>query len=443
MLWKLGEKPRAEEIVIPMLDDYSGNLDLLQLGAVVYLDKAKLKKTKALLRRIEDALGPQDRRVKELKYAVFLQEGRWNEASGILKELIKQAPKDMALRRDYAFSLSAAGRWPQAKEQLGVLISQGERSKNTLWDYHNAVNRGSDGFFSQFEYLHGPQSLRHYITTEGARFWLKPELAATFGAVQETLRVRALGDTPGISKQIYGNILKFDYAGIDSLQVSGQWQPVYMSGKTFNEEGFSLIYAKNNLRSILGYDFNHLVRDPIQGLDKQGRLNHLEFSNDLTFFDRLTLGNIYEVDWYRLKGEENRINGKKSLGYKIFSDIYFNTLILRDPYFSFNFHYKYTHWKKNFEGAEQVIDYIGDEKIYYGGIYLEKRIGKTWQVTGSFSRAYDAKRKFYYSLSNVAVEAWVKDGLKSSLAYEYDYDINGTTGAGNSGTVTARLDWFF
>ncbi|MDD2752285.1 MAG: hypothetical protein PHN59_04070, partial [Candidatus Omnitrophica bacterium] len=122
---------------------------------------------------------------------------------------------------------------------------------------------------------------------------------------------------------------------------------------------------------------------------------------------------------------------------------YFSYTAWRQPYIAFNFHCKLTRWHKSFDGAEQVLDYIGAEHIYYGGFYLEKRFGKMLEVSASLSRAYDVKRKFYYTLSNIALDLWIRENIKSSLAFEYDNNINGTTGQGNSSIITSSIKALF
>jgi len=443
ILWKLNQKSQVERIVIPLLDNYTGNIDLLQLAGNIYIDKGQVGKARELLKKLEDTLGSDNRRVKELKYIILSREGNWPQALKILEALLNESPQDWSLRRDYAATLAIVNRLPEAKDQY-ILLSQDKLRKNEIiWDFLHAKEEGSNALNLNFDYLHGPQSLRHYTITEGASGWVNHRLRLSANLVEEQLRVMALGDTPGVDKNVISNRIKAEYFPNDTFKFYLNWEVAYLFGKAFNEPGIGVEFNQKNLHSKLAYDYNHLVRDPIQGLDKQARIDKLTFDNDYTFFERFTLGNLYEVDWYRLKGEENQVNGKDSLGYKVFNDTYLSYLILRQPYISFNFHCKLTHWNKSFNNAEDVLDFIGDEHIYYGGFYIEKRLGKILEVSASLSRAYDAKRKFYYTLSNLAMDIWLRENIKSTLAFEYDNNINGTSGQGNSSTVSTSVKALF
>jgi len=443
ILWKLNQKGQVESIVIPLLNDNSENIDLLQLAGNLYVDKGDLAKARDLLKKLETISGSENLRVKELKYIILSREGNWPEALKILEALLKDSPTDWALRRDYAQVLTLLNRLPEAKDQYILLYQDTLRRNEITWDFLLAKEAGGDTLNLNFEYLHGPQSLRHYTITEGVSHWLNKRLRFTANLIEEQLRIMPLGDTPGIDKNLQSPLFKAEYFTENGLKFNLNWEFTYLFGRMFNEPAIGVEFNRNNIHSKLAYDYHHLVRDPIQGLDKQGTQDKLTFDNDYTFFDRFILGNLYEVDWYRVKGDENQVNGKPYLGYKIFNDSYLNYIAWRKPYISFNFHCKLTHWNKAFDGAEQVLDYIGDEHIYYGGFYLEHRFGKALEVSASLSRAYDVKRKFYYTLSNIALDFWIRENIKSSLAFEYDNNINGTTGQGNSSIVMSSIKALF
>ncbi|MDD2752527.1 MAG: hypothetical protein PHN59_05280, partial [Candidatus Omnitrophica bacterium] len=314
ILWKLNQKSQVEQIVIPLLDNYSGNIDLLQLAGNVYVDKGNLGKARDLLKKLEDTLGSDNRRVRELKYIIFSREGNWSEAFKILEALLADSPQDWSLRRDYAATLAILNRLPESKEQYELLSQDSLRKNEIIWDFLHAKEAGSNALNLNFEYLHGPQSLRHYTITEGGSGWLNNRLRLSAGLVEEQLRIMQLGDTPGIDKNVQSSKVKAEYFANDAFKYYLSWELAYLFGRAFNEPGIGVEFNRNNIHSKLAYDYHHLVRDPIQGLDKQATIDKLTFDNDYTFFERFTLGNLYEVDWYRVKGDENQINGKPSLG---------------------------------------------------------------------------------------------------------------------------------
>ena len=431
-----------EKFLLPLLQDYPNHPELVQLGVLFYLDRGNLSEAKKFLKQYE-VLEGDTKVVNDIKISFYLLEENWEQAASLLEEKLNDDSKDSNSRRDYAFVLFQLHRWQEAKKQYEILIQEDSLGKKFIWDYRQVLKEVSDMVGLKYQYDHLPESLRQHKITQTYRTWLHPRVRIQADVVEELYTKRALAATPATREWIIGHKLNVDWLAKGNLIVSGYWQMDYLDGDDFHEPGMRLDYQYKKVRTLLGYEYNHLVRSPLEGLIVKGRQDYLYLRNDIAFGERLAVGQLTEIKWFRVDGDQNQVNGKESLGSKYIYDVFVNYALFNKPYIALNVHYKRGHWDRSFSTAEQVLDFIGDERVYYGGFYGEWTLSSWGKIFGSATRNFDEKRDFYSTLSNVGLEIWPTDSLKALLSYDYGFEVAGTSGSGNSQQINFSLDWYF
>ena len=360
-----------------------------------------------------------------------------------MEDEIVRDPTHFDIKKDYAYVLFQLKRWKQALTQYEELIKDRNTEKSIIWDYRSVLEQASNEVGITSEIIQAPESLREYINTQSFLVRISPKLSLRGDSFEELYTKRALGDTAAIRQRVYGHRLKMDWAADEHWSLGGDWESDYLNGEDSNELGLKADYHGQSLSSSLGYDYNHLVRGPLNGLMKEGHWDRVYLTNEAMLTQRLLIGDICDLEWYRVGKGQNEVNGKQSLGNKYTYDVYSNYLLFLKPYLSLNMHYKRGHWDKSFEGADRVLDFTGDESVYYGGIYQELPLGNFVKLSSSITRSYDEKRRFYSTLSNGTLELWVKKNLKAAIFYEYDLHINGTQGSGNLQDWKFKITYYF
>lgn len=442
---KVKKLKEARGIIMPLLEEHPRNVELLGLGALVSLEAGRTREADELIERFEAEAGEGDLRVKELKARLLVKQGKLNEALGVYDQLLKDDPDNWDYQVDQADVLVRLRMWRQAKGAYSSILGDDMRRKEILWDTREVYKEGSHSIDFDFEYLHGPNSLRQYRLAEGATAWISQNFRMTAQAFEEIhVRPASGSDFTKINEFVPGHRLGGEWFINEMFALSGYWETAYLGGEGYYEFGGKVQIEKGPFRSQTTYSFDHLVRDPVEGLEKEGRTDQLATVNEVMLFDRILVGHLFEVDWYRVSSDGNQINGKKYLGHKITNDVYTNITILpAAPYLSVNFHYRYGHWDKSFERANEVLDFIEDEQIYYGGLYLRERIGEMIEVAGSITRTYDHKREFYSTISTYAIDVWLRDNVLASIYYEYDRGSQGTLGEGDVQTLRGKVKVMF
>lgn len=410
--------------------EHPRNKDLLQLAILIHLNEGDTKEAARLTERLEEETG-EDKTVREFKAEIFLREGKLRKALRMIDRLMVDDPANRNYPRDRASILAELGRWQEAEAAYAALIVDGKTRNEMVWEYRAAAEEGSNAVRTGYDYVHAPESQRAYTITQDVTAWVLPRFRLTARGFEEIHTKRPLGATSGINRILPGHMLKGEVFLYGAGVLSADWQTVYMGGEDFHEFGCDLKIKKGDLNSSLGGTVNRLMRDPIDGLTQRGRVHRLRTQSDILFWDRVRLGDGFETEWYFTGDKENNVDNEEYLGFKVFNDAFIDLIILTRPYLSFNFHYRTGHWNKSFDGADQVLDFIADEGILYGGFYLEHRIGDMLELRGSFTRSYDHMRRFYSTLSNAAVDLWLRDDLRITFSYEFDYEVQGTVGSGD------------
>ena len=428
--------------MFPLLQTHPNHPELLQLGILLYLDRKNITKARELLKQYVVLEGSK-KFVKEIDISLYLLEENWKEVAPLLEDALAQEPANINYRRDYAFVLSQLSQWQESREQYEILMKEKNVKDELIWDYRQVLKEAANTVGVKYQYDHFPESLRQHKMTQTYRTWIHPRLRVQADMVEELYTKRALGATAATREWIIGHRLTGDWLVEDNLVISGYWQIDHFNSEDFHETDIRLDHKRKKVKTLVGYQYNHLVRSPLEGLNKKGREDYLYLRNDIALDKRWSLGQLTEVKWFRVEGSQNQINGKDSLGSKYIYDVFTNYTLFNKPYFAFNMHYKRAHWDKSFSTAEQVLDFIEDERIYYGGFYGESILSFWGKAFGSVTRSFDEKRNFYSTLSNVGLEIWPTDNLKALLSYDYGFNVAGTSGSGNSQQINFSLDWLF
>jgi len=442
ILTKLGRRGEAWKEVSLLLKEFPDNPDLIQLGAMLSFDRGNIGRAKKLTKRLEGLLG-DDRRVKELKARWYLEEWKYKRALRIYDGLIKERPDNTDYKRDRAEILALLEMWPEAKKAYKGFAGGEVKNRAVIWDYRKSREEGGVEIIGDMDYFNAPESLRQHYIREGARFWLNDRARMTLLGFEEAHRKATLGATPAIREIIPGHIIKAEYFQNGICKISADWKASYNDHYTFHEFGCEWAVDRPDFRTKAGARWNQLVRDPVEGILLRCLKDTYYAGAELLILDRIIAGDRFWIERYSVAPSLNTINGKGYLGYKIFNEAYANVIIVPKPYITFNFTQMCGTWDKTFENAQQVIDFIGDEKIYYFGIQGEDRIGKIATISGGFTRTYDSKRKFYSSYSNAAVDLWVNENMKLSFSYEFGLNVQGVFGAGDIQVWMTKLRIIF
>ncbi len=408
LLWKLGKKREVSIKIVPLLEQYPDNVDLMQLGVSVYLAQGRTRQARSLIHRLKETSAP--------------------------KQWLQEVEAELFVR---------SRQWLKAKKVYEALMVDEKAKKNLLWDYREIVRQASPGAVSGFEYFHGPESFRHRKTVQTLTRWPHPRFRGTIGIFEEIYTQRALGETASLRETVIGHRLKGEWFANDTFVLSGKWELAALNGADFHETGMTADWKQQNYHARIRYDYNRLIRSPVGGMEKHGRQDDLYLVEDILLFDRLTVGHAAKIEWFRVKSAFNTVTGKGSLGHKIINDGFMNYAVWQKPYVSLNFSYKRAHWDKAFEQADGVLDFIGDERVFSGGFYGEWKAGSRLRMTGGLRRLYDAKRNFYSTASHTSMEFWLRENVTAQLAYEFDYEANATTGSGNGQLLTVKFRWVF
>ena len=427
---------------MPLLKKHPGNVELMQLGAMMYLEDGDLEEAREVIERLEAATGDTTS-LKEMKGALLSREGKGEEALEIFRALMKEYPDNWNYRREYAELYRRLGLWSEAKDAYYSVLENDSRRHEIIWDYKQILQEGSSVVDTNFEYIHAPESLREYTIEERVSLWAHRRVRVSASLYEEIYKKPPLGDADKILELIPGHMLKTDWILNGMVMLSGYWEVSYLDSHDFHETGISMHYEGEGFNSETGYRNNHLIRSPVESFKKKGRSDMFYTANEINQYYPFIFGNLFDLTWYRVRPETNQINGEESLGHRLVCDVFANVVILEKPYLSFNFHYKHAYWDEPFDRAQEVLDFIEAEEVYYGGFYFEHNIGEIMKFSGSITRTYDHKRDFYSTLSLASIEFWLRDNVQLLFSYEYDYNASGTLGQGDVQVMQTRARVLF
>lgn len=442
LLLKLGRFKEAKDIVMPIYKKKSYDKDLVLLAGFIFIETRDFQEAKECIDKLK-VLGEDPLTVKEMEARVFEAEGNFEKASFLLEELIKARPSNMNYKLDYAGILFSLRKWEKARGIYSELLKDDKIRSKIIWDYREILEEGGD-FLSGARFLHGPAALREWFIEEEVNYFVSPELKIGAEWNEAIYHREPSGDTiSAVKRTLDSHRISGEWFYKDWLGLYGAWETVY-PGET-DVHGFE-IYAKikkSIFNTSTGYTHNGFVTSPVESFQKNASLNRFWHKNDIKIFDRINIGNDFDMEWYKIDREGNNINGESYLGRRDRNDSYINFIMLKKPYITLNFHHLYAHWDQPFDRAEDVLDFIEDERVYYGGVYFEERFGDKAELNISASRTYDHKREFQSTLINGGLDFWIKDWVKLTFLYEYDIDIEGRLGSGDVQAATARIKFYF
>ncbi len=446
--WKLGEKSKARKLVLPYLDNGVKSSELLTLGLMIRLDEENAKEATRLLKQLEEIQGPS-KSLNEMKVSCFLLEENWKKAFDLLDSLIQQDKSNLNYRSDCAYILSQLKFWKRSRKEYEIILASvdsaaSEKSNDRVKkDYRNVIDQSLNSVGTRFEYVHAPESLRQYITTQYAAAQISDQFRLEIEAFEELYKKPAVGDTASIREWVTGPRLKGKWHINEKVDMDLDWAIAHLDGDNFHEMGAAIDYRYRGFHSMVDYSHGQLIRSPLEGLNVEGRMDQLQVGNDYQLTPRVRIGHLSQVEWYRVKEDLNIVNGESSLGHRIINDGFFDFMLFNEPYISFNFHVKRSHWDKAFKEAHQVLDFVEDERVFYGGLYSEWDMSSSIKLFASATRSFDEKRNLYTTLTTTGFVFWINDSLKAAWDYAYNYNVNGTNGSGNEYVTTFALKWLF
>lgn len=442
LLWKVGEKKSAEKKINNLLSTYPQNTQVLNLAVIIFLDNNEIDIVKSLVESLQLIEGNTDV-VKDIKISLSLLEQNWVQAIILLEDQIEKAQNKTKYRQDYAFALMQLKRWKKALDQYEIILRDQKLPKEVMRDYRLAKLNSKDSFKISYMYNHLPDSLREHIRSQKVLKWINDDMNIAFEARQKLFKKNALGDTAAIRTEVYEEILSTDLILNDFNQISMFANISIVSDNDFIGCGIEHQYDSKNFNLTSKYFYNELVTSPLEGINKEATTDTLSTLAGLTLTDNLSIGILLENKFFKLDSKYNQVNDKDDLGNKYLYDAFFNYSVFKKPYISFNMHYKRAHWHKSFSSAETVLDFIGDEIVYYGGVYSEFLLSDWGQVSTNISRSFDEKRDLYSTLSDVNLNVWLRKNLILNMLYGYDFNVDQTAGSGNAQHFNINFNYLF
>ncbi|MDP8219169.1 MAG: hypothetical protein P9M03_10645 [Candidatus Theseobacter exili] len=438
LLWKLDRKDEARNLTLSLLEKYADNTEILEFAVMTDMETGDYKQALQRVQQLESLLGPA-RKVLKLKADLYIRQKKWRQAAEIIEGLQDEYPLIPEMQSDYAYTLSMLKRWPESVDAYQVLRDVQPADKDFIWTYREALIEGSASFSSGLVYFYGPGSLRRTVISEDITFWPLPVLRAFFDLSGEWHKRNQEGDLESIGKSFLSHKMKGEWFINEWVWLSGHWNSAYLDRKDFNEIGISAEFRKGLFRSGGGYTWDHLIRDPIEGLKYWGKRDRFYWRTSLLFFEKITIGHAIVNDRLSVDAEKNQINGESSLGDRDVHDFFTDLTLLKDPFLSVGCNYRYAHWDKAFVEANQLMDFIENERAYSLELYAEKRFLEKCAVSAGITRNNDRKRKIWSTYSFGSLDWWIMEKTRLSMLFEYNYGDSGTSGSGDSQVFSLRV----
>lgn len=442
LLWKLGEKGKALRGIENVLESTPENVRALEVASSLYLGNGQPKKARPLIEALEKK-GGESRPLLELRGDLAFQEKKWKEAREVYETLLKASPESYRYRLAYADSLSALREWKKSLPLYRELVRDKKRGKALYLAYLENLDQGASQFETVFAYYHRPSSEKIHIIGEKGSFWLSPWLRMGAKMTEEVYRKQARVLPVPVSLLLMTHSVEAELFYGPFFSFLADWTSNYYVRTAFQEMKFEERFRRGMLDHRMSFQWAHVSRDPVEALVQRGRVNRWETSNSLMFWDRLKGNNDIFYEWYSMDGTRNQINGSSDLGYKLTNDCSVELILWRKPYLSMNYHYRVGQWRRPFGDAETLIGYLPYEQTHYGGFYMEERFSQYFGVNWSVSRGSDRKRKVDFVIWNFRGDLFLRDHVKMSFAYEFDYGDSGTAGPGNTQIFTTTLKAYF
>ncbi|MBF0494939.1 MAG: hypothetical protein HQL28_07430 [Candidatus Omnitrophica bacterium] len=407
----------------------------------MYLDENNLKEGGRLLDRLE-ALTPDAENVKWLKAELYTKKRSWKKAGAIYGELLKGSPGNIDYHSAYAYVLGESRDLEGAKKEYRIILKDPKRKKEYAWPYKNLLERAGTGVRSNVEYAQGPQSLWWFKNSQGVTTWITNKVRMIFNAFEETYRQKKLGDTPSISESPVGHYTRVDWF-LDNVTLGIDHRADYVRNKDYHEFGVHGDAEFSNLHWAVDYNYNRLIKSPVDALVKKARYDDLRSAEDVLFFDHVRLGHNIESQWIHIPEGENQVNEGNYLGNNLINNVFAELIVFTDPLISFNVNYKNAYWARPFTRANEVVGFFTAEQAWSGGFFYEERLLPNLAARASMTRNYDYKRDVFSTYSNFSLDWWFFDFAKAGVGFEYMYGDSGLNGSGNTQITKADITVYF
>jgi tetratricopeptide (TPR) repeat protein len=445
ILWKLDEKDQAIGVAESVLEDNTTEPSVFQTLASFYVEQGRTQKARQMIAQFEKyADSDQSESIIELKASLALQEKQWAKALEYYQFLIEKHPDKSELQKSKADILVLSHRWKEAREQYEILQTKhATQFKKADWttDYLRVIEEGAPSLSALMLYFRGP--VRFYKLEQRGKYWLSPQLKVSAGLTEGYFRKKLDETLDRIHQFVMGHFVEGTYYYSDWASVFMKWQSSYYNSRDFNEGDIAVHLEKGIWTSDTRYVLHQLVLDPVESLSKEGTENIFTTQNRVLFFNRLEGGQELKNEWFYDNSSRNPAGQDDYLGRKITNDFYVNFIVLQKPVVAINYHYRMGYWRQSFLNADQVIPFLNQEQVHYGGFYTEHQLTPLLKWTGSVSRGSDRKRNVDYLVWYSDIDYWVGKHTKFECAYEYDYGDSGVSGGGNSQTITFSLSHYF
>ena len=444
ILWKLDRRAEARPLLDQLLAEGYESPRFLELAAFIYLDDGQIRLVKEMIVRLEATGEAKEETIDRLKANVYLAEENWTEARPYYAKLYARAPNEFETAHTYAQILTLTREWKEAKRVYRNLRPEKNKAVEIGREYHRGVEELSHNAELFFQYWHRPNGQRDYKIAQRAEFWMAPWLRIGTSVGEDVYRRPIVGAQAAIRRFVMTHLVEAEgyYKKLFSFLMG--WQSNYYNHSDYQELHWRAKMDTKWFRSRYEFIWNRLSYDPIESVEKQGRLHRYEMGHELNILDRIQVGHTFRTEWYRVPGANNQVNGQGDLGYDIGNDAYVNLVLWkRLPYLAMNYHFRRSNWYQPFVGANEVLGYLTEEKAHYGGFYVEHQIGKYFEFVGSVTRGNDYKRDVHYLYWYFEPRVWIKDFAKLSFSYEYDLGDSGTAGTGDSQIFTGKANIYF
>jgi tetratricopeptide (TPR) repeat protein len=441
ILWKLERRREALEAIKDLLASGAESPRLWEVAAFIYLDAGQVDKAEALAARLE-AAGKKGEMLDHLRGAIYVRQEKWDKAKPVYEHLYESSPEQAELSRLYAKILGATRDYGKSREVYRKILEREPHAREVWWDYRNTVEEGAAVVENVFQYYHRPQAQRDYRFAQSTSFWVNPWLRFGAGLAEDNYRRGDWGGDDAIKRLVMTHTLEGEAYYKRLVSVLMGWKSSYCKN-TYESLYWRARVERSRVRSEVAFDWNELSRDPILAVTREGRIHRFRLNNEIGLLSRLQTGHQFRVEWYRLPGRNNPVNGASNLGHDFLNDIYANLVLSQKPYLSMNYHYRDSHWDQKFPGADTVIGYLSGEMAHYGGFYAEHPVGKIMNLVASVTRGYDHKRNVNSLIWYFETRIWAGSFAKASLSYEYDRGDSGTAGRGDTQIMTTKLDVYF
>ena len=442
LLWKVGRRQEAVTQIDRLLSQYPNSPAVLEMASFIYLDLHQMAKARETIERFKEVSGDAVV-LKELQGQLLIHEGKWKEAYIIYDELYHQSREDKGIMETYADLAARLHFWSKSGKAYEQLLGEKFADKELLWAFRKLLENHFPKVGARFTYYNRPGKQDDYIFQQQGHWGKEPWLQLGVGVSEEFYNKKSDGTTAEIDEMVTQHFLAARFYYQDALSLAVKWDNVDNSGHTIPGGSIVMDWGKGILSSHLGYEANQLVRDPIEAITKETRMDRLKTNNRIRLGNRMEIGNETTVVRYRVDGSQNTVNGEDDLGHNLIYDNFVGMPMWDKPYVSVNYHFKRAHWDKKFNGAETVVDFLSDEQVHSAGLYIENKVGTfmDYNVSGTYNT--DVKRNIDYVYWSMIDNFWIAKNIKFSVSFEFLDGDSGVSGRGNSQAVNALLDIYF